>query len=119
MAAGSPGKSDDEAFLIWPYSSDAFPLLGQTVRQAMISSARIYPAIFSLISVDILWVALRVNTVMWQIDNQDTARQIGLVDVYHAKFIARLLYSRYTEGTPVTVHHDPKKPKGCALYPNS
>lgn len=45
--------------------------------------------------------------------------QIGLVEVYYAKFIARLLYSKYTEGTPVTVYYDPKMPKTCALHPHS
>jgi hypothetical protein len=48
-----------------------------------------------------------------------TSSQIGLVDVYYAKFIARWLYSRYTEGASVTVHYDPNSPKTCALHPNS
>jgi hypothetical protein len=48
-----------------------------------------------------------------------TSCQIGLVDVYYAKFIAKLLYSRYTEGAIVTVHYDPEKPNTCALHPNS
>jgi hypothetical protein len=45
--------------------------------------------------------------------------QIGLVDVYYARFIAKMLYSKYTEGASVTVHYDPKNPKTCALHPNS
>jgi len=48
-----------------------------------------------------------------------TSSQIGLIDVYYAKFIARMLYSKYTEGARVTVYYDPKKPKTCALHPNS
>jgi hypothetical protein len=56
----------------------------------------------------------------YSVDGREyTSSQIGLVDVYYAKFIARMMYFKYTEGAIVTVHYDPKKPKTCALHPNS
>ena len=56
----------------------------------------------------------------YAVDGRDySSSQIGLVEVYYAKFIARWLYSKYTEGASVTVHYDPKRPKKCALHPHS
>ncbi|MBK1884521.1 DUF3592 domain-containing protein [Luteolibacter pohnpeiensis] len=56
----------------------------------------------------------------YSVDGREySSSRIGLIHVYWAKFLAKLIYAKYTLGAEVTVHYDAHKPTTCALEPNS